>query len=72
MKSRKSNANEDFFSRQCGKESVEDISVEFQDEFLDLEDKKMKIVFHLDSEGISEFHDIIMYFIKWKYLEGLI
>ena len=58
VKPGRANANADFLSRYRGTEALEDVSTAFPDEFP--EDKDVP-VFHLDTEGNSEFQDIIQY-----------
>ena len=71
VKSRKSNLNAYFLSKQHSKKAVEDILVEFSDEFLGTDVHQIEIIFHLHSEGTSKFQDIINYLTEQKYSEGL-
>ena len=64
VKPGKENLNADYLSKQRGKESVTDISVEFLDEF---PKSPLSEVFPLNSEHVSEYQDIIDYLVESRY-----
>ena len=69
MKPRKANSNADFLSRQQGHEAMEDISVDFPDEFLETGTPEPEeiTVFHINGGGESEFQEIIDYLTERRY-----
>ena len=71
MKPRKANSNVDFLSRQQGQESVQDISADFSDEFLEAKttEPKKVTVFHINGRGKLEFQEVIYYLTKRRCLE---
>jgi hypothetical protein len=80
VKSGKSNSNADYLSRLRGKESIATISADFPDEFSDplelsvevSEPKSIPVdVFHLGSESVSEYQDIIDHLVESRYPEQM-
>ena len=71
VKPGKANANADYLSRQRGTEVLEDIQVEFPDEFQNEPDRKEDQVLHITGEDESEFSDIIAYLVDRIYPTGL-
>ena len=71
VKTRKSNSNAGYLSRQQGEEAVGDIRAEFPDEFPDDPNRKEEMVFHLNGEEPSGFDNIISYITNRTYPPGL-
>ena len=63
VKPRKANSNADFLSRQRGQEAMENISMEFLDEFPESGTTRQEevTVFHINRDGRSEYQEIIDY-----------
>ena len=66
VKPRKANSNADFLSRQRSQEAINDISMDFLDEFSEIgtQDPKEVAIFHINGGGESEFQEIIDYLIE--------
>ena len=71
MKPGKANSNAEFLLRQRGQEAMEDISVDFLDEFPEIRtlEPEEVMVFYINGEGGSKFQEVVDYLTEQRYLK---